>query len=279
MRTLILLACLLFSFHLHAEQYSAGPEKNCRLDAFHFPAHYSATDRLEADLVQGMWVEEAQCESGSVYHFHDYGMVDIISSDAMGTLDIESLMWKVEQRHGQLYLVLTDTDFSERLIAMEATCEGLNASYIDSLEGVDLVLRPTIPAKELDRLARSVVGEWNSVSFPSDLAKKTLGCAIDERSGISRMSLEFHDNGTYTKVCETPSIRMEETGFFEITPDGQYIIFYATGVPGVPSETYHASVVRIQHLTFGEMVLEQPVTAFGYAGIEHSAVRSVAYMQ
>lgn len=277
MRTLILLISLLsFSISLGADQGAMSEVKVCRIDAFDFPSYYTAADRLKADLLQGLWAVENESK---VFQFHSYGLVDVISEEANGQLSIESLMWKVEQRNGDAMLVLTDASFNEQLISMEATCEGLTATGMDSLGDIELVLRPSIGERELDRLHGCLAGEWSSVSFPSDLAQ-AVGCAkTDTRAGISSMQLRFKENGSYTRICETPSARLEESGFYEITPDGQYLIFYASGKAGNASETYHACVVRLQYLTIGELVLEQPVTAFGFAGLEHTAVRSIAYMQ
>ena len=277
MRTLILLVSLFtFSFNVHADQGAMNVAKVCRLEAFDFPSFFNAADRLKADLVQGLWVAESQEKA---FQFHEYGLVDVITKENSGQLNIESLMWKVEQRNGKTTLILTDAAFNEQVINMEATCEGLNGTGTDSIGDLELVLKPSISAKELARMQSCLAGDWSSVSFPSDLAL-AVGCAkADPRSGITSMEIRFSENGSYTKVCETPSARLEESGFYEITPDGQYIIFYASGQPGNASETYDASVVRIQHLSIGELVLEQPVTAFGYAGMPHTAVRSVAYMQ
>jgi len=279
MRTLILFVSLIcLSFTMHAAQGLVSEELDCRLTSVRFPAYLTAVDKLEADLLQGVWAVENSEDEQSLYQFHDYGLVDVISTDAAGELSIESMMWKVEERNGSVALILTDTDFHEHLIQVKATCEGLSATIMDSLNDIELVLKPTINAEELERMEASLVGEWNSVTFPSDMAK-IMGCNTDERVEITSMQLQFHGDGTYTKLCETSSTRLEEKGIFEITPDGQYIIFYATNTPGAPSETYDASVVRIQYLTIGEMVLEQPVHAFGFAGIQHTAVRNIAYMQ
>lgn len=275
MRTLFLIVTFIgLSLNLHADQNLEAAQKSCRLDGFSFPAHFSMVDRLKADLVQGVWVSEETL----AFQFHSYGLVDIISADSNGKLSIESRMWKVEQLSGGLALVLHDNEFNEQIVFVEQTCDGLSASFTDSLNEIELVLMPTIPAKELDILQHSLLGEWNSVTFPSDLAK-AMGCPTDENAGPSSMHLEFHADGAYTKLCDTPTAHLEETGIYEITPDGQYIIFYATGQPGNPAETYQATVVRIQYLTIGEMVLEQPVSAFGFAGIQHMAVRHIAYMK
>lgn len=275
----MLLVCFLgLSFSLHAEQLSEGIHRNCRLDGINFPAHYTAAERLEADLSQGLWTNEEAGTEKAVYQFHTYGVVDIISSDANGKLRVESKMWKIEQVNGGLALVLHDTNFNEEVIFVESTCEGIHASSTDSVDDIELVLKPSISVKELDRLEASLIGEWNSVTFPSDLAA-AMGCTTDVKSGSVSMHLEFSRNGAYTKICSTGSSRIEERGFYEITPDGQYIIFYASGKPGDPYETYQASVVRIQYLNIGEMVLQQPVTAFGFAGAPNLPVREIAYMQ
>lgn len=275
MRTLMLFVCILgLSFSLHAEQLSEGIHKNCRLDGVNFPAHYTAADRLEADLAQGLWVSEEE----TVYQFHTYGVVDVITSEANGKLRVESKMWKIEQRAGGLALVMHDSNFNEEIVYVKPTCEGLQAGSADSIDDIELALKPSISAKELDRLESSLIGEWNSVTFPSDLAI-AMGCLTSEKSGAVSMHLEFSKNGAYSKICETSSSRIEERGFYEITPDGQYIIFYASGKAGDPSETYQASVVRIQYLNIGEMVLEQPISAFGFAGVNSQPVREIAYMQ
>jgi hypothetical protein len=279
MRTLVLFVCFLgLSFNLSAEQLSEGIHKSCRLDGINFPAHYTAADRLGADLSQGVWVNEEAGEEKAVYQFHSYGVVDIITSDANGKLRIESKMWKIEQVNGGLALVMHDSYFNQEIVFVESTCEGIHASSTDSVDGIELVLKPSISSKELDRLEASLIGEWNSVTFPSDLAV-AMGCATEVNAATVSMHLEFDDNGAYTKICATGSSRMEERGFYEITPDGQYIIFYASGQPGNPAETYQASVVRIQYLNIGEMVLEQPVSAFGFAGLNSLPVREIAYMQ
>lgn len=277
MRTLILVVSLFASsISLYAEQGAMNVARVCRLDAFDFPPYYNAADRLKADLLQGLWAAE---NDSRVFQFHSYGLVDVISEEANGQLSIEPLMWKVEQRNGEAMLILTDASFNEQVISMEATCDGLVANGMDSNGDLELVLKPSISAKELHCLHTNLIGEWNSVSFPSDLAQ-VVGCKNpDPRSGITSMQMKFKENGSYTRICETPSARLENSGFYEITPDGQYLIFYASGQEGNASETYHACVVRLQYLTIGELVLEQPVSAFGFAGIEHTAVRSIAYMQ
>lgn len=279
MRTLIFVVTFLcLTPALQARQDSVSDEFDCRLNAARFPAFFTAVDKLQADLLQGVWSVENEQAEQSAFQFHDYGLVDIISTDVTGNLSVESMMWKLQERNGGVELILTDSEFNEQTIHLEATCDGLNATIMDSLDDIELILKPTISAKELDRMQNSLTGEWNSVTFPSDMAD-ILSCNTDERAGITSMQLQFHKDGTYTKTCETPSARLEERGFYEITPDGQYIIFYAGNNQGTPSETYEASVVRVQYLTVGEMVLEQPVHAFGFAGIQHTAVRSIAYMQ
>lgn len=145
----------------------------------------------------------------------------------------------------------------------------------DSLGKIELELRPSISSAELDRMQASILGEWSSVTYPSDLIQEK-GSAKE----ITTMHLRFYSNGTYSQVCETPNSRIEERGYFEITPDGQYLIFYAAGKPGSASETYAGHVVRIQYLRYGEMVLEQPLRAFNLAECaQRTVIRSVAYMQ
>jgi hypothetical protein len=144
----------------------------------------------------------------------------------------------------------------------------------DSLGKIELDLKPSISAVELDRMQNSIVGDWSSVTYPSDLMLAPNGLRE-----ITSMNLQFYQNGVYEKVCQTASSRVEEKGFFEITPDGQYLIFYASGQPGSAPESFSATVVRIKYLRVGEMVLEQPLQAFGLAGVEQAVIRSVAYMQ
>jgi len=274
MRSLILLACFLsFSFMLPAAQYSLADE----FEPSPSSSLNTALEQVEEDLLNNMWTVENTNAERSVFQFHEYGLVDVIFTDENGELSLESLMWKLEQDQGGVNLTLTDSKFNEHTIHLKANCDGLNATILDSLAGIELILKPTISAQELDRMENSLEGEWNSVTFPSDMAKVL--CDKDGWAGITSMQLLFHGDGTYTKVCETDAARLEENGFFEITPDGQYLIFYASGNAGNPAETYDATVVRIQYLTIGEMVLEQPVHALGFAGLQQTAVRSIAYMQ
>lgn len=252
----------------------------CRTETLLFPASFTAAERMEADLLQGVWTEEpAYSESSRQFQFHDYGVADelVISPEGHKTYNV--YLWTVENRPDGPYLVLHRDDFATAgEYKLEPTCHGLVFVDPASLESIRLVFNPKKPSKALLDAKTMLQGEWTNVTSPFDKSKLSDSCGNYQSLEECYVHYSFSADGTYTRAYGTREVHLQESGIFELSDDGRYILLRATGKDELEN-SYQTSVVQIKHLSMGEMVLEQEVCFPGLEKLGGVQVKTVTFMQ
>src|SRR5690606_33662349 len=93
-----------FSF---ATNPTTTPDTGCRKFTFQNNNELSQADKFRLDLQNGTWVQRGQDSKTAVYQFHDYGLVDVLTSGADQSADFKSLYWTVEVFENQAFLLLS----------------------------------------------------------------------------------------------------------------------------------------------------------------------------
>ncbi len=201
--------------------------------------------QLETHLIAGNWTENKNDHTHTDYHFHDYGMVDMITTKANGTTTMNSALWTIESHEEQVYLVLTQppaNDITFHEISMSGDDMILSGkSNLDTK-----VLMPTAiknNAGVIKKVKKSVTGTWK----------------IEAPSNENYMKYYFHENGTFSFSMGNKSVNISEEGVWEISSDGKYIMFYITN-NDKEQVTSRTSVARIISASDDTLRLEKTIT-------------------
>ena len=233
-------------------------ENKCREGVTKFDRSLSVSERYKADLETGVWSDETQyARNGNfVYQFQPYGVVDILEFDREGNVTYESSLWRVEEYNNTPFLILSDQRLgTEEMFKLAATCNGLILTDVTSFEEIYLDFSPRKTDIRLNLKQADLVGTWDCATIPFDLN----GAASQlSHSRGSFLSYEFLPNGTYMKNYGNQTEILTETGYYEISQDGQYILFFVAEDHEI-GKTDYTYVAKIKFLRPGEMVLEQAV--------------------
>ncbi|MEM1218460.1 MAG: hypothetical protein AAGH79_06090 [Bacteroidota bacterium] len=235
-------------------------ENNCRDGVTKFDRSLSVSDRYRTDLETGVWSEETQyAHAGNlVYQFQPYGVVDILEFDKAGNAEYRSCLWRVEEYNKTPFLILSNQRLGdEEMFKLAATCNGLILTDVTSYEEIYLDFSPKKTDIRLNLKQADLVGNWSSATIPFDLNGAASKMAHNQ--GLF-LEYEFLPNGTYVKNFGNQTEIQTETGYYEISQDGQFILFFVAEDKQIASTEY-TYLARIKYLAPGELVLEQAVKA------------------
>lgn len=265
----ILTLALAFTVTLSATTPYNAPDERCRQIAGMSNQLLKPTDVLKLDLETGLWesllISEGETASAAtiLFQFHEYGMMDKIITEANGETKFESSFWRVENFGGKPFLILSHPDSSaEVLYKVEQTCEGLVLTNIANEQATVLEYRKKSNAKTLDSIKSSLSGKWSSITYPFDLTNDLNRCGTFETMKDAYLKYAFAPNGTYRKNMGTAHLDIEESGYWELSADGKFLILHATK-NGIAEQAYSTIIAEIAHINDGEMVLKQALHGAG----------------
>lgn len=201
-----------------------------------------------------------ETETGTfTYQFHDFGVVDIIGENHTGTLSITNLFWDISSSPDGVSIVLSDppTGLTFNLLVEDITDNGMTVN-LDG-KSVELSLNETLPTETLNQVKYAIAGSWGTIQYPFDVTTDIESCGAFEEMNGAYLSYEFNKNGTYNRLLGSKMVAMEENGIWEVTKDGQYVIFYAA-VEGNPEHVTDIHVAKIKALSPNSMVLNQALS-------------------
>ena len=281
MKTLIPTVAMLL---LTAWAYGAiGPEgesSDCRTDLIAFPSNLSTLERVEFDLMNGVWTETFLASNArKVMQFNEYGIVDVLNFDENGIGSYSNYMWRMEEFNGHPFLVLNNGQMEEELLfRIESTCQGLILSDPVSQEEIQLDYTPRKPEAKVNYSKAMLIGSWSSVTYPFDVTNDYDACGAFEQIEGAYLNYEFTPDGAYVKRYGSKNIHFEERGTFELSKDGQYILFHASGSDQT-EDVIGTSLAKVRHLSMGELVLEQALKSSDFADFFCTELKTVAFMQ
>ena len=193
------------------------------------------------------------------YEFHDFGMVDIISSKSDGTLGIKTLFWDVIEENGEVSISIGDASNNHtHTLMVEYLDEDL---VLVNYNGHQMELSSINSLSDEDRLSLNseLAGIWNVSKYPFDVISSVEHCGAFEKINGAYLSYEFNADGTYTKKVGSEMVAMEEQGIWDTSLDGRFVIFYPT-IDGNPENTYGSQVAMIKELSDGTLVIGQALS-------------------
>jgi hypothetical protein len=257
---------LFLTLSVIADGAKGDTAQRCRNEVTNFDTGLSLIQRVEKDLLHGIWTDEAKAGSKQVYQFNNYGLVDIFTTDQFDRVSYSCQQWRVEKAGTQqAYLVLTAAqNGSEQWMRVETTCEGMVLTDESIYSEVFLMHSPKTAAKKMQEAKFLLRGEWYNATYPYHIVGEYNTCDETRKVPGAFLNYSFQKDGSYTKTYGTPSVKKTETGYYEISNDGQYVIFHSTA-EGNPEQVVRSTVARISSMTMGELVLEQAVQLSGYS--------------
>lgn len=174
------------------------------------------TQLVAEDLIHGIWTLDENSGAKKVFQFNDYGIVDILQTSVDGHTRYDNTMWSVREFDGRAFLVLTGHDMAqEHLFKVVQNCEGILLTNIANSDELFLHYQPLVNPIKVNLVKANLVGEWTNIAGMQD------GSA-----GVS-LRYQLDADGSYIRLLGVGQKEMPERGVWEISKDGQYILFHA----------------------------------------------------
>jgi len=122
-------------------------------------------------------------------------------------------------------------------------CEGIILTNIISTDVSVLHYQPLTNPVKVNLMKANLVGDWTSISLAGP--------------GAPQVTLRYQMNagGSYTRLLGLGQKEIPEHGVWEISKDGQFILFHA-GKLGTPDKCVETKVVRIAYVDGHTLQLE-----------------------
>ncbi len=175
----------------------------------------SPTELVAQDLIHGLWTQIESEGTINMFQFNEAGIVDILRTDAERNTSYNNTLWNVTEYDGQAFLVLTDHDMAhQRLFKVVQNCEGILLTNIANSHQITLLYQPLANPIKVNLVKANLVGDWTSISLS------------DTRTPLS-LRYQMNADGSYARYLGNRRQEMPERGVWEISKDGQFILFHA----------------------------------------------------
>jgi hypothetical protein len=254
--------------HSMTNYYS--PEERCREITLEKADSPDLVETVKSDLISGKWVLENEFfgltnskSTKTAFYFYNYGMADLVNFDTENGIQLNSYLWRIEKYGKEAFLVLTSKEeMSEKLFKVNQNCTGIELTNAINGDRVTLVYKRIMEKDAIKSIKTSLSGNWDCMTYPFDITRNSETCGTFEQMDGAYLKYKFNPDGTYTKNLGTSHLDIEEQGFWEVSEDGQYIIFHAAK-RGNANEVFATYVAEVSHLNYGEMVLKQALHGNG----------------
>lgn len=265
MKKILVAICLLMSSTFMFTNTANASNPKCRKAVYNIRYDISLTDRVESDLVNGIWnLKIANLERGEReeirYQFNELGWVDIVSMNNEGQQNVENVMWRVEEYNNLPFLILTNpTDGKERMYQVEQTCDGVNLLDIVGYENLSFHYIKNVTEADINSIRNKMVGNWTHEGYPFDIAMNMDETGTFEPMEGAYMTFHFDANGTFTRKLGAHTLSIKHNGFWEVSKDGKYVFFYISPSNN-PEDITETMVAEIAQLEEGRLKFYQKLT-------------------
>lgn len=230
----------------------------CRTIAAYSVGDSNLSLQIEKDLLTGVWTQQATVVGGSdrvhtLLQFAAGGMVDFMQLRSEGGYDTDCLRWWVEVQDNEPLLLLEDRAGRRDVFRIEQTCHGIQLTNRQTGKRLVLNHHAAVKEAELKQLRGELAGDWSNTMYPFDPVSQA-GAAGKQIAGAF-LKYEFRSDGTYVKMVGGEKVVIKETGAWEISKDGRYLLMHANVLEG-GRQTTSSSMARIKYLQLDELVLE-----------------------
>jgi hypothetical protein len=223
---------------------------NCRTHFEKIGINLSLNQKVEADLLQGVWKKVDKDGTYATYQFDVNSKVHVLAAFADGAQSYSRLNWQVLIEEGSPLLAIGKGG-EMKIFTLTPTCLGLEMMDRSSGEVIELTLEPAISKREMESIRQALAGKWENTMYPFEVLTASANGNEGEYIPGAFLKYEFRLDGTYTKTLGSARVKISENGRWELSSDGKTVFFHADD--NSPKTTVAA---RLKHLQLDELVLE-----------------------
>lgn len=239
------------------------PETNCR-EFIKIEEGLSLSEIAELDLMQGIWVKKDEnLQTEMTFKFQKSGSVDIISKSLKSAAVFTHAHWRVEEQNGKAVLVWEEHNEKDKLLGIDQTCDGIILTDFVADKSYELTFMPEEKASKINFIRQSLFGGWSNASYPFDISKEESDCGTFQPIKGAFLEYDFKNDGTYTKKWGSSKLEFTETGRWEISADGNYLMFRAES-KDKSHESEKTYLAKIKMLDMDKVVLAQALESPGF---------------
>ena len=269
---------------ISCQAFSGVPttEDGCRL-TLNQPDWISKELRVEQDLLEGVWIEDLDdfdvaTKMERIFQFRDFGVLDEIAIFDDGNTSYHHHLWDVVSIDGRVYLDIIDNNLDDQLrYEVEQNCEGLVLTDVVTQDIIFLNYSGKQPDFFVVALFHNFVGDWMHTVYPFELkGAHAEACGTSMEMEGAYLRYQFREDGSYTKEMGNAEIKSIEQGFWEVSKDGQYLVFYVSK-DGRPETVYTSQYARILDARLGKFRIEHSMTTSDVDGLFCTAPKAFSF--
>jgi hypothetical protein len=205
--------------------------------------------RYAADLTQGNWLLETERLDGGSGRmiFHDFGLADEIILNQSGDFSYNRVLWTIEIYNNTHFLVIThlDREAYTNLYKIDFHCKGIDLTDAASHEVIHLKY-DGVKDQSAKVKAHYLTGAWMNMDYPFEVTKDIEGCGTFEPMQGAFMQISFWENGTFVREYGNAGKTVSMKGYWDITPDGRYLLLHYRATEGDASKTVVAELMETE---------------------------------
>ncbi len=255
MKQMSLIALMMF---LVATTFAGTPELDCR-EAYTNNPDLSQKARVATDLVEGTWKihwQNGQGKTGQII-FHEFGAADQILKNSDGTYMFHQSQWTLEEYNNALFLVISHLEGENRtnMYRVFQTCDGIDLTDIGSLERLSFKFAGKKGNAPVDYMSQNLTGEWISNGYAFDHATDMEDCGTFQPMKDAFLQYSFRGDGTYARALGNRGMTIRESGFWDITEDGRFLLMHVKDVSG--NQILRTDVAELAQMQDGSFAIRQ----------------------
>ncbi len=255
MKQMFLFTLMMF---MVATTFAGTPELDCR-EAYTSSPELSQKKRVAADLVESIWQinwQQGHGKTGKII-FHEFGAADQILPDGEGAYTYHQSQWTLEEYNNALFLVISHLDGDKRtnMYRVFQTCDGIDLTDIGSLERLSFKFVGKKGNAQVDYMTQNLTGEWISSGYAFDQATTMEDCGTFQEMQDAFLQYSFKADGTYARSLGNRGMTIRETGFWDITEDGRFLLMHVKDPSG--TQILRTDVTEVMQMEDGSFTLRQ----------------------
>lgn len=254
---------------------------DCRFNYYEIDFNTSLKEQFRKDLMSGIWKEEAVAPSKiqQTVQFHDYGLVETFTYKKGKFIGHELALWRIEEFNNGIFLVWINTQMEqENLLEVQQTCDGIVLTNVETKEVLNFNYKPNVDTKAKQFAESTLQGNWDNATYPFDLTDSMNDCGTFEVMKKAFLKYKFNEDGTYEKTYGNAKVELKESGIWEVSEDGGFVVFLAT-IDQDPEQVYQTSVAKIRHINIDELVLEQALSSHEFNDLFCTKIKTLAFVK
>jgi hypothetical protein len=215
---------------------------------------------VRQDMISGIWSYTDKVGYINSIQFFDYGIAETLVTDLEGTTCYNDMIWRIEEKNGEVSVVLTAHDMKhEHIFRVNQNCDGIVLTDVSSDEVTYINYTPKADAAFIQNLESNLYGDWSNITAPFDeIGIQESGSPTQFDNTFLRFS--FEADNTFTCAYGNNAIQIEETGFWRLWDNGKYLILFVKENPK-SDKFIDVRVAKVRHVDSHSLYLEHEMLA------------------